>query len=181
MRGKTRAGSSPEASSNKVARPEMAPAVHLDLPVCAACRSAPMRSRSDRRESVARATLPTQRVEQWQKPSLQAWSRLARHVLLLLPVSSNSLATAQPHAPTHTPVHGVMLWHGPQGSGPACRLPAARMRTACGAACSTCKPPWPSCPRAKASLFWLIVTFYKKRLRSLVCIARSLAPPPRAC
>ena len=46
--------------------------------------------------------------------------------LLLRPVSSDSPAAAQPHAPTRTLVHGVMPWHGPQGSGPACRLPAAR-------------------------------------------------------
>ena len=32
----------------------------------------------------------------------------------------------------------------------ACLQAACRaMRTACGAACSTCKHPWPSCPRAK--------------------------------
>ena len=91
-------------------------------------RRGQQRKRWSRRESVAHATLPTQRVEQWQKPPLQAWSRLARHDLLLRPVSSDSLAAAQPHAPTRTLVHGVMPWHGPQGSGPACRLPAARMR-----------------------------------------------------
>ena len=57
--------------------------------------------RWSRRESVARAIIPTQRVEQWQKPSLQACSRLARHVLLL-PVSSDSLASATTRTNAHT-------------------------------------------------------------------------------
>ena len=57
--------------------------------------------RWSRRESVARAIIPTQRVEQWQKPLLQACSRLARHVLLL-PVSSDSLARATTRTNAHT-------------------------------------------------------------------------------
>ena len=103
------------------------------------------------------------RVEQWQKPPLQAWSRLARHDLLLRPVSSESLAAAQPHAPTRTPVLVSCCSTGLKARGlPAGCLPRARarMRTACGAACSTCKPPWPSCPRAKAS--WVATSSDRK-------------------
>ena len=59
---------------------------------------------------MARAIIPTQRVEQWQKPSLQACSRLARHVLAsparLVRLTCRS-ATTCAHAHTGAWCHAV--------------------------------------------------------------------------